>query len=65
MYELFYAEPTAAMGTRVVLEEIGAEYRLINTDITDHAPRAPEFLTLNPNGIVWAFIRITMIANRQ
>ena len=23
MYELFYAEPTAAMGTRVVLEEIG------------------------------------------
>lgn len=52
MYELFYADRTAAMGTRVVLEEIGAEYRLIPTDITDHAPRAPEFLALNPNGWV-------------
>ena len=52
MYELFYAEPTAAMGTRVVLEEIGAEYRLIPTDITNHAPRAPEFIALNPNGWV-------------
>ena len=52
MYELFYADRTAAMGTRVVLEEIGAEYRLIETDITDHAPRAPEFLALNPNGWV-------------
>ena len=52
MYELFYADRTAAMGTRVILEEIGAEYRVIETDITDHAPRAPEFLALNPNGWV-------------
>jgi len=52
MYELFYAEPTAAMGTRVILEEIGAQYRLIDTDITDHAPRAPELIKHNPNGWV-------------
>ena len=52
MYELFYAERSAAMGTRVVLEEIGAEYRLIDSDISDHAPRAPELVALNPNGWV-------------
>jgi len=55
MYELFYAEPTAAMGTRVVLEEIGAEYRLIDTDISDHAPRCARWtpaaaLTARPQG---------------
>ena len=52
MYELFYANRSAAMGTRVVLEEIGAEYRLIDTDISNHALRAPELLALNPNGWV-------------
>ena len=52
MYKLFYAERSAAMGTRVVLEEIGADYELIETDITDHKPRAPELLALNPNGWV-------------
>ena len=41
MYELFYAEPTAAMGTRVILEEIGVQYRLIDTDITDHSSSIP------------------------
>ncbi len=52
MYKLFYADRTAAKGSRVVLEEIGADYELIETDITDHKPRAPEFLALNPNGWV-------------
>ena len=52
MYELFYAEPTAAMGVRAVLEELSQDYRLIHTDITDHAPRDPKLLAHNPNGWV-------------
>jgi glutathione S-transferase len=50
MYKLFYADGSAAMSTRTVLEEIGASYELIETDISRDKPRAPELLKLNPNG---------------
>ena len=50
MYKLFYADGSAAMSTRTVLEEIGAPYELIETDISRDKPRAPELLALNPNG---------------
>ena len=33
-YKLFYALGSAAMGTRVILEEIGAPYELIQTTIS-------------------------------
>jgi glutathione S-transferase len=52
MYKLFYADGSAAMSSRVVLEEIGAPYELIETDISRDKPRAPELLKLNPNGWV-------------
>jgi len=52
MYKLFYADGSAAMSTRAVLEEIGAAYDLIQTDISHDKPRAPELLKLNPNGWV-------------
>lgn len=52
MYKLFYADRSAAMGTRAVLEEIGADYELIESSIDIDAPRTPEFLALNPNGWV-------------
>ena len=51
MYRLFYANNSAAMGTRAVLEEIGAEYELLDSSIDD-SPRPPELLALNPNGWV-------------
>jgi glutathione S-transferase len=51
-YKLFYATPSAAMGTRVILEEIGAPYELIQTTIAMDEPRPPEQLALNPNGWV-------------
>ena len=38
------------MGTRVMLEEIGAPYELIPTTIEMDEPRPPEQLALNPNG---------------
>lgn len=52
MYKLYYAPGSAAMGTRVMLEEIGAPYELIQTTIAMDKPRPPEQLALNPNGWV-------------
>ncbi|MDH3741554.1 MAG: glutathione S-transferase family protein [Hyphomicrobiales bacterium] len=51
-YKLFYALGSAAMGVRVLLEEIGAPYELIQTTIAMDQPRPPEQLALNPNGWV-------------
>ncbi len=51
-YKLFYALRSAAMGVRVILEEIGAPYELIQTTIDMDKPRPPELLALNPNGWV-------------
>jgi glutathione S-transferase len=56
-YKLFYALGSAAMGTRVMLEEIGAPYELIQSTIAMDEPRPPEQLAINPNGwvpvLVW------------
>jgi glutathione S-transferase len=49
-YRLYYADGSAAMGVRVILEELGVPYELITTSISMDAPRAPEVLALNPNG---------------
>ncbi|MEM8841437.1 MAG: glutathione S-transferase family protein [Pseudomonadota bacterium] len=56
-YKLFYAHGSASMGVRVLLEEIGAPYELIDSTIDMDKPRAPEQLAVNPNGwvpvLVW------------
>ena len=56
-YQLFYAEQSAAMGVRVVLEELAQPYELIETDISSSSPRSPALLALNPNGwipvLIW------------
>mgnify|MGYP001211640126 CR=1 FL=1 len=52
MYRLFWADGSAACGPRVVLEEIGAPYALIPTEIGTDKPRDPELLAVNPNGWV-------------
>ena len=49
-YQLFYALGSAAMGTRVMLEEIGAPYELIESTIDMDKPRLPEQMAINPNG---------------
>ena len=56
-YQLYYAPGSASMGIRVMLEEIGAPYELLQTTIAADEPRPPEQLALNPNGwvpvLVW------------
>jgi glutathione S-transferase len=51
-YKLFYADGSAAMGVRVILEEVGAPYELIQSTIDKDKPRPPEQLAINPNGWV-------------
>ena len=50
MYKLFYAVKTASMGVRVILEEVGAPYELIETTVGSDQPRPAEQLAINPNG---------------
>jgi len=56
-YKLYYATGSAAMGVRVLLEEIGESYELIETPIDMSVPRTSDHLALNPNGwvpvLVW------------
>ncbi len=49
-YQLFYAPGSAAMGIRVMLEDIGAPYELIESTIDMVKPRPPEQIAINPNG---------------
>ena len=51
-YKLYYADGTASMGVRVLLEEIGAPYQLIQTTTDRKKPRPAEQLKINPNGWV-------------
>lgn len=57
MYELYYADGSASMGVRVLLEEIGVPYELLQTTIDMDKPRPAEQLAINPNGwvpvLVW------------
>lgn len=51
-YKLHYAPASASLGVRVILEEIGADYELLPTNIDMDKPRTHEHLALNPNGSV-------------
>ena len=51
-YKLYYVDDTSAMGVRVLLEEIGAPYELIQTTTERQTPRPAEQLKINPNGWV-------------
>ena len=52
MYKLFYAPGSAAMGIRVILEELSLPYKLIDSTIDRNQPSPPEQLEINPNGWV-------------
>ena len=52
MYKLYNAPRSASMGVRVILDEIGAPYELLDTSIVPGEQRPPEQLKINPNGWV-------------
>jgi glutathione S-transferase len=52
MLELHYYPGTAAMVPHILLEEIGAPYQRVLVDRMQNAHKAPDYLKLNPNGLI-------------
>jgi glutathione S-transferase len=52
MIELHYYPSTAAMVPHIVLEEIGVPYQRVLVDRMKDAHKAPDYLRLNPNGLI-------------
>ena len=55
MPTLFYHPGNASMTPHVVLEELGIPYELSFVDRKNLAHRSPEYLKLNPNGLIPTF----------
>ncbi len=52
MIQLHYYPSTAAMVPHILLEEIGVPFQRVLVDRTVHAHKTPEYLRLNPNGLI-------------
>ena len=52
MIQLHYYPSTASMVPHILLEEIGLPYERVLVDRTVGAHKAPEYLKLNPNGLI-------------
>ena len=52
MIYLHYYPSTAAMVPHIVLEEIGVPYQRVLVDRLQNAHKAPDYLRLNPNGLI-------------
>lgn len=52
MTSLHYYPSTAAMVPHIVLEEIGVPYQRVLVDRMQNAHKAPDYLRLNPNGLI-------------
>jgi len=52
MYQLYYSPGSAALTPHMVLEEIGAPYKLVPVDRANKAHKGAAYLRLNPHGRV-------------
>ena len=56
-YKLYYAPESASMGIRLILEELGMPYELIQSTTDKNVQRPSEQVLINPNGwlpvLVW------------
>src|SRR5262245_63889985 len=52
MLELHYYPGNASLTPHMLLEELGVPYALKLVDRTRNAHKAPEYLRLNPNGLI-------------
>jgi len=52
MYQLYYSPSTAALAAHWMLIEIGAPFELVLTDLATGAHKRPDYLKLNPGGVV-------------
>jgi len=56
MPTLYYYPGNASMAPHMVLEEIGAPFELRLVDREKNAHKACDYLRLNPNGVIPAFV---------
>jgi glutathione S-transferase len=52
MIQLYYGPGNASLTPHIVLEEIGVPYELVLVDRASAAHKSPEYLKLNPNGLI-------------
>lgn len=52
MIQLHHYPSTASMAPHLVLEELGLPYELVLVDRTRNAHKSPDYLKLNPNGLI-------------
>ena len=52
MRKLHYFPGNASMAPHILLEEIGAPFELVFVDRAKSAHKAPDYLALNPNGLI-------------
>jgi glutathione S-transferase len=52
MHQLYYSPGTASLAAHWMLIEIGAPFELVLTDTATGAQKTPEYLKLNPSGVV-------------
>ncbi len=52
MYQLYYYPSNANLAPHMLLEEIGAPYKLVYVDRDQGAHKKPEYLKLNPSGTI-------------
>ena len=52
MMKLHYFPGNASMVPHILLEELGATFELVHVDRAANAQKSPEYLRLNPNGLI-------------
>ena len=56
MIKLFYSLGSCSLASHIALEEAGAPYEAVRTDVRKGDQRKPEYLALNPKGRVPALV---------
>ena len=52
MLQLYYFPSNASITPHILLEEMGLPYELKRVDRANNAQKSPEYLKLNPNGLI-------------
>ena len=56
MYKLYWAADTGAMAPQIMLEEVGANYELVELDYDAHEETEADYLAINPRGQIPALV---------
>jgi glutathione S-transferase len=61
MYQLYYYPGNANLAPHILLEEIGAAYKLVLVDRSKNEQKSPEYLKLNPAGRIPVLIDNSLV----